>query len=172
MTPLGALARGLLSGAVGTAAMDVVLFIRYRRSGGTIGFADWELSKGVSDWEDAPAPAQVGKRLFEGLFQVELPPSSAALVNNVTHWAYGIFQGGLYGLVEGSLRRQRVADGAPFGAAVWAGDYVILPAAKLYKPVWAYDPQTLAKDLSAHLVYGIASAATMRLLSNDADDCH
>jgi hypothetical protein len=42
---------------------------------------------------------------------------------------------------------------------------VILPAAKLYKPIWDYDAKTLANDLSAHLVYGFATAIARRLLS-------
>ena len=56
-------------------------------------------------------------------------------------------------------------SGLAFGAFVWSGDYVILPAAKLYKPIWEYDTKTLAKDLSAHLVYGLATATAMQTLS-------
>ena len=57
-------------------------------------------------------------------------------------------------------------------AAVWASDYVVLPAAKLYKPLWKYDLKTLAQDLSAHLVYGLATATTLRLLTNHAVNSH
>jgi hypothetical protein len=53
----------------------------------------------------------------------------------------------------------------PFGAGVWVSGYVILPAAKLYQPIWEYDGKTLAKDLSAHLVYGLTTAAAFQLLS-------
>ena len=52
-----------------------------------------------------------------------------------------------------------------FGAAVWGTGYVILPAAKLYQPIWKYDRKTLANDLSAHFVYGLATASVLRLLS-------
>jgi hypothetical protein len=165
MTPLGAIARGIVAGAIGTAAMDALLFARYRRGGGESGFAAWEFSSGISSWEQAPAPAQVGKRLVEGLFQREIPPERAALVNNITHWAYGILGGVQYGIVVGSLRNPRAAYGLPFGASVWAGGYVVLPAAKLYKPIWEYDRTTLAKDLSAHLVYGLSTATTFKLVS-------
>ena len=48
---------------------------------------------------------------------------------------------------------------------VWASGYVILPAAKLYAPLWKYDRKTIANDLSAHLVYGLATATALRLLS-------
>lgn len=55
--------------------------------------------------------------------------------------------------------------GLQFGAGVCAGGYVILPAAKLYEPIWKHDRATLAKDLSAHLVYGLTTAGTLRLLA-------
>jgi len=165
MTPLGAVARGLAAGALGTVAMDVSLFARYRRGGGDGRFAPWEFSSGVGDWEQAPAPAQVGKRLVEGLFQLKLPPERAALVNNVTHWAYGMLGGAQYGIVAGSLRSPRIRYGLPFGASVWAASYAVLPAAKLYKPIWEYDLPTLAKDLGAHLVYGFTTATALRSLS-------
>ena len=170
LTPVGAVVRGLLAGAVGTAAMDTFQFVGYRRGGGKERPVEWEFSEGLSGWEDAPAPAQVGKRLVEGLFEVELPPTGAELVNNVMHWAYGTLWGVLYGIVAGSLPKRRVRYGLPFGAAVWAGDYVILPAAKLYKPIWQYDAKTLARDLTGHLVYGLATATAMRLLSANADE--
>ncbi|MCW2985130.1 MAG: hypothetical protein JWR63_2700 [Conexibacter sp.] len=109
--------------------MDALLFTRYRRGGGEERFEDWESSAGVSSWERAPAPAQVGRRLVEGLFNRTLPDSRARLVNNATHWGYGIVGGASYGIVAASLREPRVLYGLPFGAAVWAAGYVVLPAA-------------------------------------------
>jgi hypothetical protein len=164
-TPLGAITRGLAAGAIGTLAMDALLFARYKRGGGTERFAPWEFSSGLSSWDEAPAPALVGKRLVEGLFGRELAPQRAALVNNITHWAMGTLSGMQYGVVAGSLRTPRIRYGLPFGAGVWGGGYVVLPAAKLYKPIWEYDRVTLAKDLSAHLVYGLSTAAAFRRLS-------
>jgi hypothetical protein len=135
------------------------------RGGGDSTFANWELSSGMTSWDDAPAPAHIGKRLVEGPFQTELPATRAPLVNNVTHWAYGIVNGAQYGIVAGPLPEPRIRYGLPFGAAVWGSGYVILPAARLYDPIWKYDLKTLASDLSAHLVYGLATATRMRLLS-------
>ncbi|MEU8240934.1 hypothetical protein AB0C07_22045 [Actinoplanes missouriensis] len=160
MTPLGAVIKGLVAGAAGTLAMDTLLYLRYRRGGGTDSFPSWEFSAGVTTWDDAPAPAQVGRRLFEGLFQRRLDDRHARLVNNITHWGYGMTAGAGYGLLAGSLRRPRVAYGPGFGAAVWAAGYAVLPQAGLYKPIYEYDRTTLAKDLSAHLVYGTTTAAT------------
>jgi hypothetical protein len=165
VTPIGAVARGVIAGAVGTAAMDALLFARYRRKGGGSSAKDWETSAGLTSWEQAPAPAQLGKRLVDGVFSIELPPTRARLVNNVMHWGYGIFNGTQYGIVAESLPTPRARYGLAFGAMVWATDYVILPAAKLYEPIWKYDLRTLADDLSAHLVYGLATASVLRLLS-------
>ncbi|HEY5319022.1 MAG TPA: hypothetical protein VIJ20_13625 [Solirubrobacteraceae bacterium] len=165
LTPAGAIGRGLIAAALGTAAMDALLYSRYRREDGEDSFLTWEFSSGVSSWDDAPAPAHIGKRLFEGLFQREVPVERAGLVNNITHWGYGILGGVQYGIFAGSLSAPRIVYGLPFGATVWATSYVVLPLAHLYEPIWKYDPTTLAKDLSAHLLYGLTTAAAFDLLS-------
>jgi hypothetical protein len=54
----------------------------------------------------------------------------------------------------------------PLGALVWGTSYVILPLAGLYRPIWEYDIGTLWKDLSAHLVYGLATGTSFGLLSH------
>jgi hypothetical protein len=41
---------------------------------------------------------------------------------------------------------------------------VVLPQAGLYKQIWEYDRVTLAKDLSAHLLFGTTTAATFKAL--------
>jgi hypothetical protein len=165
MTPIGAIARGLAASALGTLAMDAVLFARYKRGGGESSFAAWEFSSGLDSWDQAPAPAQVGKRLVEGLFGRPLAPQRAALVNNITHWATGLIGGAQYAVVAGSLPAPKIGYGVPFGAGVWATGYAVLPAAKLYRPIWEYDAKTLAKDLSAHLVYGVGTATAFKQLS-------
>ena len=85
-------------------------------------------------------------------------------MNNLTHWGFGVLSGAGYGLVAGSLSQPRVSYGLGFGASVWAGGYVVLPAAKLYEPIWKYDVKTLSNDLSAHLVYGLSTAVAWRLV--------
>jgi hypothetical protein len=165
LTPFGAVARGVVAGAAGTVAMDLLLYRRYQSGGGAQSFVEWEFSSGLDNWEDAAAPAQVGRRLFEGLLQRELPPQQARLTNNVMHWAYGIAWGAQYGLVAGSARVPRVRYGLVLGPAVWMSGYVVLPLAKLYKPAWEYDATALAKDLSGHVVYGLGTATAFRLLA-------
>jgi hypothetical protein len=164
-TPLGVVARGLVAGAVGTAAMDLLQFARYKLGGGEERLLAWEFSAGLKDWEQAPAPAHIGKRVVEGVFQRQLPPERAALTNNLVHWGYGIAWGGLFGLVEGSVRSPKVRHGLALGATVWAASYILLPLAKLYRPIWEYDAKVLAKDLGDQLVYGLGTAGAYRLLA-------
>src|SRR5713226_8584381 len=89
LSPVGAIVRGVIAGAAGTAAMDTAQYVQYRRGGGTQPFAAWETSEGLDDWASAPAPAKLAKRVFEGVAQRELKPDRARLANNATHWTTG-----------------------------------------------------------------------------------
>jgi hypothetical protein len=42
------------------------------------------------------------------------------------------------------------------GVGAWVTSYAVLPKLGVYKPITEYDPKTLWKDLSAHLVFGSA----------------
>ena len=165
MTPLGAVVRGVLAGAAGTAVMDAVWYARYRKGGGTSGFPEWETAAGLDSFEAAPAPAQVGRRVAEGLLQRELKPRSARLVTNLVHWGYGLAWGAAYGIVAGSLRRARTTDGMLFGPIVWSTAYLVLPSTGIYKPIREYDARTLWQDASAHLAFGVGTAAVFKLLA-------
>jgi hypothetical protein len=164
MTPLAAVAGGLLAGAVGTVCLDTVQYLRYRRTGGKKGPLAWEFAP-IETWETAPDPGQVGKRVIEGFTQRKLPDRWAWPVSTAMHWGYGSSAAALYGIVAGSLRRPRAVYGLPFGAAVWAAGYVILPEGGLYKPIWEYDAKTLAIDLSAHLAYGAGTGTMFWLMA-------
>jgi hypothetical protein len=166
MSTLGATVRGVAAAAPGTLAMDASLYRRYRHDGGNAAFPGWESSEGLVSWENAPGPALAAKVLLEGVFKREISPRHARLLNNATHWGFGLAAGAAYGLLIGSRRRTKVWYGLPFGAAVWANGYVVLPQLGVYKPIWKYDLETLAKDLSAHLVFGTATAAAYSILTN------
>jgi hypothetical protein len=165
MGPLSALACGVAASAIGTLAMDSLWYRRYKRGGGKSGFRDWEFSTGLESWDDAPAPARVGKRVAEFLLRRELPPRYARLLNNLTHWGTGLVAGAQYGILVGRLGSPKVRYGLPFGTGVWAAGYVVLPAMGVYRPIWEYDRATLAKDLSAHIVFGLGTAAAFRALA-------
>jgi hypothetical protein len=166
MSAVGATVRGVAASAPGTLAMDASLYRQYRHDGGSAAFPGWESSEGLTSWEDAPAPALVAKQLLEGALKRELSPRYARFLNNATHWGFGLAAGAGYGLILGSRRRTpKLWYGLPFGAAVWASGYVVLPLLGVYKPIWKYDLKTLAKDLSAHVVFGTATAGAFALLA-------
>jgi hypothetical protein len=164
ITPLAAVAAGLLAGAVGTISMDTVRYLRYRRAGGKDSPLAWEFAP-VDSWDKAPDPGQVGKRVIEGFTQRELTDRWAWPISTFMHWSYGSAWGALYGIVAGSLRRPHALYGVPFGATVWATGYVVLPEGGLYQPIWKYDVKTLASDLSAHLAYGAGTGTAFWLLT-------
>jgi len=165
MTPLAAVAGGLLAGAVGTACMDTARYLMYRRGGGADSPLGWEFAP-VESWAKAPDPGQVAKRVIEGFTQRELPDRWAFPVSTAMHWSFGSGWAAAYGIVAGSLPRPRAWYGLPFGATVWTSGYIVLPEGGLYKPIWEYDVKTLAKDLGAHLVYGAGTGVTFWLISN------
>ncbi|GAG11200.1 unnamed protein product [marine sediment metagenome] len=154
-----------IAGAVGTAAMDALWYVRYRRGGGTSTFEKWETSAGLDSWDDAPAPAKFGELVVKDVLHRDPPPQRARLVNNTVHWTTGAGWGVLLGVLQAVINRQRIWHGIPFGAAVWLQSYAVLAPVKLYKPIWEYDAKTLGKDLSAHLVYGLSTAAVLRAAS-------
>jgi hypothetical protein len=74
--------------------------------------------------------------------------------------------GAPFGAVVGSAKRQSWVWGLDLGPIVWLASYAVLPAVKIYKPIWDYDARTLAKDLSAHLVYGVTTATAFTSLGS------
>src|SRR5260370_30341436 len=118
ISPAAAVVLGTVAGTVGTAAMDLVWFRRYRKGGGQQGLLAWETAEGVDKWDDTSAPGQVGRRLVEGFTQRELPDRWARTTTNVVHWATGLGWGAQFGLIAGSTRRPSCALGLLLWPAV------------------------------------------------------
>jgi len=162
--PVGLLA-GALAGAVGTAAMDLVLYSRYRRGGGQDSLWQWEFAGGVTSWDKASAPGQLGQKV-ERLVTGRQPPDDwARPTTNLVHWATGIGWGLQYAALASRTSRRRWLRALALGPVAWLASYAILPLAKVYKPIWAYDARTLGDDLSAHLVFGTATSAAFAVLT-------
>jgi hypothetical protein len=164
ITPLAAVVGGLLAGVAGTVCLDTVGYLRYRRGGGKKSPLRWEFGP-VDGWGNAPDPGKLAKQVIEGVTQRELPDRWAWPVSTAMHWGYGSSAAALYGILAGSSREPSPLYGLPFGAAVWAAGYVILPAAGIYQPIWKYDAKTLARDLSGHLAYGAGTGAAFWLFA-------
>lgn len=159
-----ATAVGLAAGAAGTVAMDLLWYARYRRDGGDDSFSDWEFSTNTTSFDDAGAPAQVGRRMAHAL-HVDLPDEAAGTTNNVVHWATGAQWGIAYAVTTRLAGRRSVGLGAVLGAVACGTSYLLLGAAGIYKPIWEYDRVTLLKDFDAHLVFGLTTALVARSLT-------
>lgn len=158
------LARGMVAGAVGTLAMDLVWYRRYRAGGGEDGFVDWEFATGVSSFDEASAPGQFARKVTAAI-GIDLPDQTAALATNAMHWITGIGYGAAHGLLQDRPRNLAVA-GLLTGAGTFANSYATLGALGIYEPMWKYDRQTLAKDFTAHLTFGVATGLAYRLLES------
>ena len=162
------LAAGALSGAVGTAAMDLVLYLRYQREGGKDSAWRWESAEGVTGWDQASAPGQVGEKVERLVTRRPPPDRWARPTTNLVHWATGIGWALQYGVLASRATRHPWLQAAALGPVVWLSGYAVLPLAGVYKPIWKYDARTLGKDLSAHLVYGAATSAVFATLTRGA----
>jgi hypothetical protein len=151
---------GALAGVVGTAAMDTVLYIMYRRSGGKDGLLKWEFALDVDNWSAVSSPGLVGKALLHHVLGRDAPERWARPTQNAVHWGTGVAWSTQLALVTGASGLSW-RSGLVFGSTAWLASYVILPFTKIYKPFWEYDYGTLAKDLGPHLVYGLTTTAVL-----------
>jgi hypothetical protein len=156
---------GLLAGAAGTAAMTAhqKLWQRLKPSDEE---GDSEEGGAPSDfesdpWESAPAPAQAGKKVLEGLGSPPVSPRAIPLLAQVMHWSYGTMWGAAYGLTRGARRPRH---GPLFGVLVWAASYAQLVPLGVYDKPWRYPPGALAEELGYHLTYGTGVALTFSAL--------
>jgi hypothetical protein len=147
--PLAAVKRGIAAGVAGTAVMTAAQTVYYKATGA----------------QPSTVPAQVARRVIEGVLRRDLPPQSAQgidpALNNATHWLYGTSWGALFGLTAAG---RRPGAGVVFGLLVWGASLVHLPAMKLAPPIWQQDPSSIAPDLGFHLLYGTATAAAYHTL--------
>src|SRR5436305_5182853 len=133
-SPLGSLVRGLLAGAAGTAAMTAYQYVFARASGDGAG----DERSNDDPWANAPAPAQVAKRIVEGVFGYDVTAARIPVLADAMHWLYGTGWGSIYGAVQGTLHTRPLRSGLGFGTGVWAASYATLVPMGIYRPPWPY----------------------------------
>lgn len=161
-TALRRIVAGSLAGAVGTLAMDLLWYRRYRDGGGEDTFVDWEFSDSAPSFDEAGAPGEAAQQLTDAV-DMELPDEAAGPATNVMHWLTGVGYGALHGLLQDG--RNPLVAGVTTGAGAFANSYATLGAMGIYEPIWEYDRETLARDLSAHLLFGLTTGLTHAVLS-------
>ncbi len=152
---------GAVAGALGTLAMDLLLFRRARQAGSDDEFSDWEFT-GEASFDDAGALAQVGQEVA-GAVGVDLPDRAGGLTGDVVHWLTGTGWG-VGGSLLAAMGLGPVAAGLTSGAAAFTAAYTVLPTMGLYDPIWDYDGKTLWKDATAHATFGAATGIALGVL--------
>jgi hypothetical protein len=120
-------------------------------------------------WQSAPAPAQVGKRLIEGLLGRPVPAEAIPTLTQVMHWSYGSARGSAYSIARQTARWRSRLLGPLFGLGVWAASYMQLVPLGIYEPPWSYPLSSIADEIGYHLTYGATVAAIYELLGRRDD---
>lgn len=157
MTPLGALARGVVAGAVGS-AVQTLFFRATRRI--TPSSPEGVFQPPEEEQREEQATQTVARRFVEDFVQ-RGPLRDKERGGKIVHEAFGAAWGGVYGLIRGSYPAASTPLGvAAFSTLVWVvSDNVILPVFRLAAWPQAYPLRTHAYAWVAHLVYGAAVAA-------------
>ncbi len=134
----GSLGKGLVAGAVGTAAMTVssTLEMKLRKREGSTAPAD--------------AAAKVLGIKPEG-------EDEKARFSTMVHWGYGTGWGSVRGLLGGWACGESRPDWAHLGV-VWGSELVMLPALEVAPPIKEWEGKELAIDAFHHLVYASATS--------------
>jgi len=118
---------------------------------------------------DESATAVLGSLAYERVTgsEPETEETRTAL-SYLTHWGYGMLQGGLYGAARAANGTDKGLDlggGVAHGLGLWLlGDEVTVPLLGLQEGPTAVAPAGHLNRLGAHLAYGLATAATTQLL--------
>src|SRR5881409_689676 len=107
---LKSLARGVVAGVAGTAVMTAYQLAVAKAQGKPL------RTPVPHRWADAPAPAQVAKKLADALGQGRrFTREDVPMLTNVMHWLYGVGWGFAFALAADG--KHPVAEGVAFGGA-------------------------------------------------------
>src|SRR4051812_24596609 len=142
-------AKGLLAGVAGTAAMTVSSTIEEKLRGR----------------EPSTAPADAAAKVLG----IDSFPDerTKSVFGNAVHWTYGTGWGAVRGLLR-ALGLPPVAASAVHFAAVWGSEQVMLPALGVSPPLTEWGAEEIAIDAFHHVVYVSATGAAYEALSNSA----
>ena len=150
---------------VGTAAMDLLLYRRYRRSDGDDSLWRWESAAGVTTWDRRPRRVRSVASCSASPPGVSRPIDGRGRRRTSCTGRPASVGGPSTARSTGSTTRLPWLTAAALGPAAWLSGYAVLPLTGVYEPIWKYGARTLADDLSAHLVYGAATSAAFAVLS-------
>ncbi len=147
MTLAQRVARGLLAGAIGTAAMTVSSTIEQKLRG--------------REASTAPADAAMKVLGIEGFCD----DAAKSRFSNAVHWAYGTAWGVPRALLD-AAGLDRGAATTAHGAALWGSEQVMLPALGVAPPLWEWGVAEIAIDALHHAVYTVATSVAYAMTAS------
>lgn len=142
----GAIGKGLIAGAAGTAAMTVSSMLEAK----------------IRGREESTVPAQAAEKVLDIEPQTE---EAEQRLSNLTHFGYGTGWGVPRGIL-GVFLPGPAATAAHF-AAVWGAGLGMLPTLGLAPPPTKWGAKELAVDAWHHAVYALATGVVFELLDRD-----
>ena len=160
-SPLGAVVRGMIAGAIGAGAQ--ALFFKAT--------ARWmpkptrlpkDLQKPEPEAKDETPLQTVARRSVEGMMQRgPITAETKDAAGSAIHYLFGAAWGGVYALCRETFRTSPVL----FGIGVWmASDNLLLPAFRVAAWPQHYSLKEHHYAVHAHVVYGLGTSAAYALL--------
>ncbi|HEX6461263.1 MAG TPA: hypothetical protein VF032_20265 [Thermoleophilaceae bacterium] len=143
---MGKIAKGLLAGAAGTAAMTLSSTLEQKLRGR----------------EGSTAPADAAATVLG----IDHFPSEEAKnrFSEAVHWVYGTSWGAVRALLGAFL--PPAAASATHLAMLWGSEQLMLPALDVSPPLTEWGAVEVAIDAGHHVVYAAATGATYELLNS------
>jgi hypothetical protein len=144
-----AIGKGLIAGAVGTAALTLFQMLEMK----------------VTNREESTAPADALGKVMEIQPRNE---EGKQRLNRVAHFLYGTVWGVPRSLLAGVGVRDPAATAVHFGA-VWSTALTMPPALDVAPPPTETEPKELAMDAARHAVYAVATGLAFDLLDRRSE---
>jgi uncharacterized membrane protein YagU involved in acid resistance len=109
-----------------------------------------------------PPPEKLARKFSREILGIEITNETKATAGQMVQWGYGIFCGGVYGLMRRQVPAVRRGAGLPFGIALSLfGPAMMLPVMGLTPPATEFPISAHARELLSHYAY----AATVEAVS-------
>jgi hypothetical protein len=145
VTIAGRIARGLLAGAIGTAAMTVSSTLEAKLRGR----------------EGSTAPADAAMKVLG--IESFCDDGARSRFSNAVHWVYGTAWGVPRALLD-AAGLSPAGAAAAHGGALWGSEQVMLPALGVAPPLWEWGAVEVAIDALHHAVYAVAASLAYEAL--------
>jgi uncharacterized membrane protein YagU involved in acid resistance len=148
---------GLVGGIAGTVVIGQVMSALARLE------SDRDKKK-VQRLVPEPPTEKLARKISENVFGIELSRQRKSTLGQVVQWSYGIFWGGVYGVLRRRVPAASWGAGLPFGVAFGLmGPAVLLPAMGLTPPATKFPASEHIRGLVSHYAYAATAEGVCEL---------